>query len=412
MPHVVFVAPELEGQRSFLRGLERVGARVSGIGAVRADQLDAELRYLLDGYEVVADLADEERFAAGVRRILDRGPAVDRIACTVEAHLAMTARIAATYRLPGVPADTVALTRDKVRLKQFLRERDVPSAPSAEVTSSEQARAFADSVGYPVVLKPRDGSGLVNIARADDRAALDAVLTAMDVDARPGAFSLEKFNPGHEGFIDALVCDGEIVFEAATHFYPSVLEALRTRWISPHVVHTNRLTHDGYDALRALDRQVLGAVGLTSGGIATATHLEWFSGAEGLWFSELGLHPPANGLWDLYCEAGQFDLYTEWARAVCFGKVETRGVSLRAAGLINLRPNQDGTITHYTGVEVMQRRYGAHIFRMHLPPPGTPTVPIERGYLANAYVCVSHPDYDVLRAILADIGETVRVYAA
>ena len=59
----------------------------------------------------------------------------------------------------------------------------------------------------------------------------------------------------------------------------------------------------------------------------------------------------------------------------------------------------------------MQRRYGERIFRMHLPPPGTRTQPIESGYLANAYVCLKHPDYDALRAILADIGETVKVLA-
>ena len=59
----------------------------------------------------------------------------------------------------------------------------------------------------------------------------------------------------------------------------------------------------------------------------------------------------------------------------------------------------------------MQRAYGELIFRMHLPPPGTPTQPIGAGYLANAWVCVKHPDYDELRGILDDIGRTVQVWA-
>jgi hypothetical protein len=47
----------------------------------------------------------------------------------------------------------------------------------------------------------------------------------------------------------------------------------------------------------------------------------------------------------------------------------------------------------------------------HLPPPGTPTQPVEAGYWANAYVRMRHPDYDTLRELLDDVGRTVQVYA-
>jgi hypothetical protein len=47
----------------------------------------------------------------------------------------------------------------------------------------------------------------------------------------------------------------------------------------------------------------------------------------------------------------------------------------------------------------------------HLPPPGTPTQPVAAGYMANAYVRMRHPDYDVLRELLDDVGRTVRVHA-
>ena len=42
----------------------------------------------------------------------------------------------------------------------------------------------------------------------------------------------------------------------------------------------------------------------------------------------------------------------------------------------------------------------------HLPPPGTPTQPVEAGYMANAYVRMRHPDYDVLRGMLDDVGRS------
>ena len=43
----------------------------------------------------------------------------------------------------------------------------------------------------------------------------------------------------------------------------------------------------------------------------------------------------------------------------------------------------------------------------HLPNPGTPTQPVEAGYMANAYVRMRHPDYDALRGMLDDVGRTV-----
>ena len=79
---------------------------------------------------------------------------------------------------------------------------------------------------------------------------------------------------------------------------------------------------------------------------------------------------------------------------------------------VALRPERDGTISGYSGVEELQRRYGEWIIDAHLPPPGTPTQAVEAGYMANAYVRMRHPDYDVLRGMLDDVGRTLHVYAS
>jgi hypothetical protein len=47
----------------------------------------------------------------------------------------------------------------------------------------------------------------------------------------------------------------------------------------------------------------------------------------------------------------------------------------------------------------------------HLPPEGTGTQPVEAGYMANAYVRMRHPDYDVLKGMLDEVGRTVKVHA-
>jgi hypothetical protein len=79
--------------------------------------------------------------------------------------------------------------------------------------------------------------------------------------------------------------------------------------------------------------------------------------------------------------------------------------------MIALRPDRDGRIARYEGVEAVYARHGAHILDAHFPPPGTPTQPVEAGYMANAWVRVRHPDYDQCRAIMNDIGQSIRVRA-
>jgi hypothetical protein len=59
----------------------------------------------------------------------------------------------------------------------------------------------------------------------------------------------------------------------------------------------------------------------------------------------------------------------------------------------------------------MWARAGEWIIDTHLPPSGTPTQPVEAGYMANAWVRLRHPDYDQARELLNFVGRTVHVYA-
>ena len=408
MPHAIFVAPHFPAsQRRFVRGLKRAGARVTGIGDLSASHLDPEIAHLLDGYEEVSNVTDADALTGAVRRIQARGPWVDRLEATVESHMLPTALARQATSIPGLSPDQVLLCRDKFVMKRFLRERGIPCAENAEVDGSEEAIAFVAAVGYPVILKPRDGMGAHATYRIDDDEQLAHALAETGLARGHGHFTMETFVEGHEGFYDTLTVGGQVAFEAVTHYYPNVLDAMRTRWISPQMVHTNRIGADGYDELRDFGRAVIAALDLGT----TATHMEWFAGPKGLSFSEIGARPPGCNHWDVYCEANDIDLYTEWGRALLYGRVEGRASHRFSAGLINLRPSADGTIAGYSGVEEIGRRYGANIFKLHLPPPGTPTQPVEAGYLANAYICAKHPDYDVLRSILDDIGETIEVFA-
>jgi hypothetical protein len=115
--------------------------------------------------------------------------------------------------------------------------------------------------------------------------------------------------------------------------------------------------------------------------------------------------------WDLYAAGNEIDIYREWAMLLVHGRPAQQPSRRFAAGIVALRPDRDGTIARYEGIEAMQRAYGGWVIDAHLPPPGTATQPVEAGYMANAWVRMKHPDYDTLRAMLDQVGSTVKVRA-
>ena len=242
----------------------------------------------------------------------------------------------------------------------------------------------------------------------DDHGQLDQVLASFGAKG-VDSIAVEEFVEGHEGFYDTLSVDGGAAADFVCHYYPNVLEAMRTRWISPQFISTNRVESVAdYQQLRELGQRVVEALGIGT----SATHMEWFFGPKGLKFSEIGCRPPGVGAWDLYSAGNDLDLYREWANAIVHGAVASKPSRQFATGIVALRPEQDGQISGYSGVEAIQDRYGEWVIDAHLPNPGTPTQSPEAGYMANAYVRMRHPDFDALRQMLDDVGRTVTVHAA
>jgi carbamoylphosphate synthase large subunit len=406
--NVVFVEPFFPAsQRHFARALAEAGATVIGIGEYPAEALDDQLKGWLHHYELVRSVTDVEAMTAAVRWVQDK-LWVDRLEATIEAHTLPAAQVREACTIPGTSQRTAWLCRDKPSMKQALRDAGVPTAASAAASSAAQARAFAEQVGYPVILKPRSGAGALDTMRVEDGAGLEH---ALGVFGGQGAESIavEEFVEGHEGFYDTITIDGQVALDFVSHYYPNVLEAMRTRWISPQFISTNRIdSAPEYAELREMGRRVIAALGIGT----SATHMEWFFGPKGLKFSEIGCRPPGVGAWDLYSAGNDMDVYREWANSITRGQTAAAPSRQYASGIIALRPDKDGSITGYSGVDELRQRYDEWVIDAHLPPPGTATQPVAAGYMANAYVRMRHPDYDALREMLDAVGRTLHLYAS
>lgn len=404
--HVIFVEPAFpQNQREFVRGLHRAGARVSGIGERPIEYLDPELKSWMQFYEQVPSVVHEESLYGAVRRCQERGW-VDRLETTVEAHVMPVAHVRERCSIPGTSVKTAYLCRDKPAMKEALRNAGIACAQSTGAKSAEEVRAFVASVGFPVILKPRSSAGADGTYKADNPAQLERCIKECGTD-RGAPVAVEEFVEGHEAFYDTICRDGTVVHEFVTHYYPNVLHAMRHREESPQFITTNRLDAPGYEEVRAMGLAVIKALGIET----SATHMEWFFGAKGLKFSEIGCRPPGVDAWDVYCAGNEMDLYFEWARAV-MGLGPAHGPSRKySAGHVALRPERDGKILGYTGIDEMQRRYGEWIFATHFPAQGSSTAPVEAGFKANAWVRMRHPDYDTLRGMLDDVGRLVHIHA-
>ena len=401
-PDVVFLEPVFPpNQREFVRALHAVGARVTGIGERPKESLDPELRHWLTHYEQVGNVTDVGQVERAVRFVQSK-VRVDRLEAVVEAHVMCAARVRESCGIPGTSVKTTFLCRDKPAMKEALRAAGIPTAQSIGSADPVEIRAFAEKVGFPLVVKPRDAAGASGTVRVDNVGELARALGSFG-----GSVAVEEFIEGHEGFFDTITIVGRVVHEFITHYYPTVLEAMRTRWISPQFVATNRIDAPGYGELREMGRKVVQVLGIET----SATHMEWFAGPKGLKFSEIGCRPPGVRAWDLYATGNEFDIYREWAMAVVWGK-PSQSLSRRfAAGIIALRPDRDGVIAGYEGIDEVHRRFGGWIIDQHLPSPGTPTQPVEAGFMANAWMRLKHPDYDELRRMLDFVGQTAKVRA-
>ncbi|MEM8648217.1 MAG: ATP-grasp domain-containing protein [Pseudomonadota bacterium] len=285
--NILFIEPAFpSNQREFVRALHAIGANVYGIGERPEAWLDEESRHWLAGYQQIESVTNEAALEWAVRKAQDAFW-VDRLEATVEAHILPAAHVRERTGIPGITSRTAYLCRDKVAMKEVLREAGVPTAASAGVASVGEAREFAREHGYPVIIKPRAAAGASGTYRADNDADLERV--GRECGLADGAeAAIEEFIEGHEGFYDTLTVEGRIHHDFISHYYPNVLEAMRTRWISPQIVATNRVATPTYDEVREMGRKVVDALGIWT----AATHMEWFFGPKGLKFSEIGCRPP------------------------------------------------------------------------------------------------------------------------
>jgi biotin carboxylase len=84
-----------------------------------------------------------------------------------DTRVVQAAALATALGLPTSPPGAVLRCRDKHRTRTALHEAGVPQARSRLVDSLVQARAAADEIGYPLVLKPRALNASIGVVHVE-----------------------------------------------------------------------------------------------------------------------------------------------------------------------------------------------------------------------------------------------------
>lgn len=241
-----------------------------------AARLDADVMVVSDHRQALADMMGDRAVKVSLR---DSAHAADEIAARAQRlpldavigvddqGVEIAALASARLGLPHSPAEAVAATRDKQRMRTLLGADDRVRQPSwLPATTPAEARESAAALGCPVVVKPVSLSASRGVLRADDpdaaAAAAGRTLRMLDEAREPRRLLVERFVPGVEVALEGLV-DGGVLRTLALFDKPDPLDGPvfeETLYVTP-----SRLPEATQEAVRDAAARSVAALGLAEG---------------------------------------------------------------------------------------------------------------------------------------------------
>ena len=193
-------------------------AKALGLHTITCDYLPENIAHRYsDEYHNVS-ITDLEATLALARQLKVDG--VMSFAC--DPGVVTASYVAEKMGLPNVgPLESVRILQDKGRFRAFLRDHGfrVPWVRSFE--TPEEALAAAESLQYPLMVKPTDSAGSKGVSRVDRPEDLPAALQGALEYSRNGRLLLEGYLPqqGFSSDTDCFSVDGELKFVSFNNQY-------------------------------------------------------------------------------------------------------------------------------------------------------------------------------------------------
>jgi biotin carboxylase len=402
--HVVFVAPFfMETTLRFVRAVAELdGVRATLVTQEPLEKVPPDLRAKLSGYCRLDDALNANAIAEGVALLSHRHGKPARIVGALEHIQVQLAEVRERLDVPGMGSQRALNFRDKARMKDVLRQAGLPCARHRRLDKEQDAWAFVEAVGYPIVVKPRAGAGSAVTFRCDDDDELRHALACVRPSA-PHPAVAEEFIVGEEHSFEVASVGGKPVWHSLTKYAPPPLDVVRNPWIQWTVILPRDISGPEWNDVRQAGMAALQALGMGTG----ISHMEWFRRKDGsLAISEIAARPPGAQIMTMNSFAHDTDMYRAWAKLVVH---ETFDVGPRqwAVGAAFFRGQGNGSrVRRIAGLERAQRDVGHLVVEAKLPAVGQPAA---TSYEGEGYAILRHRETSVVENALRHLIEMVRV---
>jgi hypothetical protein len=398
---IVFVARELAGEslRSALAVGKLDAVRLFGVSERGPHGPDADV---FDELVQVDNVHNPAQLIEAARRLVEKFGPLEQVVTVQETLLGAAAEVNETLGLRGLSSAAVRRALDKSHLKRVLESAGAGTARGGLITSVIDARRFVDEVGFPIVLKPLNGSGGLATWLIRDNEQLSMALGLIEPTSENTVLA-EEYIRGQELCIDTITIDNVPRFHSICFYRPSILEALE----NPSIQWTCVMPRDnGGDRCREFVEQGLSAVrGLSVGN--AVTHMEGILPDGGSpRFTDATLRPAGARIGPMLGFACDTDPYRAWARAAVDGRFDGPWERKYAVGTIFLRGLGSGEVARVEGVEEVSRKLGETLVDSLLPKVGAAK---SATYTGDGYMTVRHPETRVVEEALRLIAESVRI---
>ncbi len=308
----LYISPEFPPNYAhFIEQLHSLGVRVWGLGEADFYFMPESLRSALTWY-VRADLNNVDAVHHALDELLRQKNACghegnfDLVESHNEQWLTLEAMINEKYGIDGIKNQDLPRLKKKSIMKQLFKDLGLPVARGERIVDIKTAMDLADTLGYPLILKPDEGVGAGGIYKVDNKSQLKSYLSQIKED-----YLIEEFIEGDIVTYDGLTdYEGNVVFENSLIYGDGVLEYVLGKdtffYVSRHIP----------DELRTVGRKLIPLFDVRR----KFFHFEFFKNGETFIPIEINCRPPGGAILDMMNYSIDDNLYRAYAGMITRGR--------------------------------------------------------------------------------------------
>jgi len=309
---LLYISPEFPPNYAhFIEHLHSLSVRVWGLGEAEFYFMPASLRSALTWY-VRTDLNNVDAVQHALDELLMQKKACGHpgIFDLVESHneqwLTLEGMINEKYDIDGIKKQDLPRLKKKSIMKQLFEDCGLSVARGGRIADINRSLDLADTLGYPLILKPDEGVGAGGIYRVENKSQLKSHLSHIAED-----YLIEEFIDGDIVTYDGLTdYDGNVVFENSLIYGDGVLDYVLGKdtffYVHRHIP----------DELRAAGQKLVPLFDIRR----KFFHFEFFKMGETYMPIEINCRPPGGAILDMMNYSIDDDLYRAYAQMIVKGR--------------------------------------------------------------------------------------------